>query len=53
MAKLTKKAADYEKASKRGVNCGTCAYMHNDGTCAKVAGIVTKPMVCRLWRKAK
>lgn len=51
--KLTKKAADYERATKKSRSCAVCAYMHDDGTCAKVQGMVTPPMTCRLFRAKK
>jgi hypothetical protein len=51
MVKITKRASDYEPATEPGRNCDTCKYMHDDGSCDLVVGIVKPNMVCRLWAK--
>lgn len=50
MAKVSKPDANYRKGTK-AQNCGNCYYMHQDGTCTKVQGIVTRTMTSDYWRK--
>lgn len=49
--KATKKAADYERASVKGKNCGTCVSMLASGECRKVQGLVDRAHVCDLYSK--
>lgn len=49
-AKKSKEEVHYRKAIGRLRRCATCAYMNADGTCDKIRGIVTKPMLCDLFK---
>lgn len=53
MTQLTKPQAHYREATEKGVNCRTCLYMRQDGTCDLVQGIVEPGDVCDHWRRAK
>ena len=47
--KETKEEADYHETDDNTVNCHNCTYMHDDGTCEKVMGIVKPNFVCMHW----
>jgi len=51
VSKKTKQETHY-RPGKPGRRCANCEYMNQDGTCDKVEGLVTPPMVCDLWEKA-
>lgn len=47
--KVSKQAARYRKGTPAR-NCGNCRYMHDDGTCTKVAGQVSRTMTSDYWQ---
>ena len=50
MSKKSKRETFYRpKSHSSRQHCGNCVYMHNDGSCTKVQGLVDKEHICDLW----
>jgi len=48
--KKSKLTADYRpKPRHANQNCGNCLYMHDDGTCTLVQGLVDSAHICNYW----
>jgi hypothetical protein len=48
--KKSKRETNYRPKSRHArEHCGNCVYMHHDGSCTKVQGMVDPEHVCDLW----